>query len=127
MVTETGAGQLRAYLLQVQGPRELLQRVDHLSTADGPRKLVEGPGGDFFVGMKEQSAGGAAPAAPGDTLRPAVLAPRLAKIAQGSIINPVGLDFQIGVAEGFFRDGVWGIVEGAWGLLKLGAQINNYY
>ncbi len=126
-VIQTGAGMLRAYLAEMRGPDEFLERIEHVQTDDGPRKVVKA-GDDYFLGMKETSAGGAAPVAPGDKLRPAVLSARVSKILQEAYVNPrTSLDYNIGVLEGFFRNGLVGMLEGTWGLIKLGAEINNYY
>ncbi|MBX9787724.1 MAG: HINT domain-containing protein, partial [Pirellulales bacterium] len=108
LVTQTDAGEAHPFLLQVLGPAPLLTGIDYLTTADGPRKIVEAAG-KYFVAMKDQ----------GQPLRPTVLENRISNILKDGLIRPDEVnDYLLGVVKGFFVDGLWGSVEGAWGILK---------
>ncbi|MGE0536252.1 MAG: polymorphic toxin-type HINT domain-containing protein [Pirellulales bacterium] len=108
LVEQTDAGEAHPYLLQVIGPTQFLTGIDHLTTADGPRKIVESAG-KYFLAMKAQ----------GQPLRPAVLENRVLNVLKEGVIQPNEIDdYLIGVVKGFFVDGLWGSVEGAWGILK---------
>ena len=108
LLTQTNAGEAHPYLLQVLGPTQMLTGIDYLTTADGPRKIVESAG-KYFLAMKDQ----------GQPLRPAVLENRVRNILKEGVIQPNEIDdYLVGVVKGFFVDGLWGSVEGVWGILK---------
>jgi hypothetical protein len=119
-LAQSGAGEAHRYMIQLLGPLEMEDFVQSIETDDGPRGIARDLAGNAFIAMKDDGEG--------SVLHPAVLSTRIQKVGAAAIIKPVDAPlFLGGVVDGFFRHGLWGSVEGLWGILKFGVTAGVKY
>ncbi|MBA4020492.1 MAG: hypothetical protein C0483_25305 [Pirellula sp.] len=129
LVDKTEPGVYHAYLMQVQGPEFFLRTIEGVPTEDGVRRLTKQLDGHYYV------AGHSAPPAepdplpdPNEPTEPDAHAAVVQVSEQrGEPIDYIPslremTEYQIGLMKGFYLDGVWGMVEDAWNLIKFGVK-----
>lgn len=122
-VSESKRGEFHPYMIQLLGPDGMDQFVDHIETDDGPRDVVKAFDDKYYVAMKDGGSGG------GDQPKPTavLVAKTLTNVVDAGVIRPHQIPGYLGgVLDGFFVHGLWGTVEGAYGLLKFAASAVKY-